>query len=159
MRNNQSEPICVGVCLTHNIFLTDIHLHFLTLSLQELFLFSNAIFLAVPARKIATSNHLEIDSSSHHRILRWLFAYYLGPRPCHVNVYCSATALQYWIGSLRPQTVKNMSKSSQWHTATPLPHLHYQPISYIDIMLYLSSKLNWAQCTGNNLQNCVCVCL
>ena len=28
----------------------------------------NAIFLAVPARKIATSNHLEIDSSSHHRI-------------------------------------------------------------------------------------------
>ena len=36
----------------------------------------NAIFLAVPARKIATSNHLEIDSSSHHRILRWLFAYY-----------------------------------------------------------------------------------
>ena len=37
----------------------------------------NAIFLAVPARKIATSNHLEIDSSSHHRILRWLFAYYI----------------------------------------------------------------------------------
>ena len=26
----------------------------------------NAIFLAVPARKIATSNHLDIDSSSHH---------------------------------------------------------------------------------------------
>ena len=39
----------------------------------------NAIFLAVPARKIATSNHLEIDSSSHHRILRWLFAYYQMP--------------------------------------------------------------------------------
>ena len=37
----------------------------------------NAIFLAVPARKIATSNHLEIDSSSHHRILWWLFDYYL----------------------------------------------------------------------------------
>ena len=33
----------------------------------------NAIFLAVPARKIATSNHLEIDSSSHHRILRCSF--------------------------------------------------------------------------------------
>ena len=45
----------------------------------------NAIFLAVPARKIATSNHLEIDSSSHHRIFRWLFAYYnkiTSPRAC-----------------------------------------------------------------------------
>ena len=30
-----------------------------------------------PARKIATSNHLEIDSSPHHLILRWLFAYYI----------------------------------------------------------------------------------
>ena len=46
----------------------------------------NAIFLAVPARKIATSNHLEIDSSSHHRILRWLFDYYY-------TVLCSFEAM------------------------------------------------------------------
>ena len=44
----------------------------------------NAIFLAVPARKIATSN-LEIDSSSHHRILRWLFAYYISKMKEHLD--------------------------------------------------------------------------
>ena len=58
----------------------------------------NAIFLAVPARKIATSNHLEIDSSSHHRILRWLFAYYyLELHLIYVKIIQSWNARLSWI--------------------------------------------------------------